>query len=192
MSNQPSIYFQLTNWLKTKLLGENPEISSSSPDVISLSKNRYLLTQEQRDLLIQEFSNLQKQNIVLQQSLREQQTKATANSEDLFLELLEVTDALESLLNYLENNPEPSPEIFHRLPRSVGAVHRKFLSVLSKRQVVPIELQTNQPDFNLCRVVDREIRNDVEEQTITKIVRQGFIMGEKVLRPTEIITSKSE
>ncbi|MBD2251432.1 nucleotide exchange factor GrpE [Nostoc parmelioides] len=192
MSDSPSIYLQVTNWLKSTFLGIKPEIPTSSPDVATFIENRYLLTQAQRDWLIQEFSSLQKQNTSLQQSLREQQTQTTANTEDLFLELLEVTDALEALLNYLENNPDPSPEFFQRLPKSVGAVHRKFLSVLSKRQVLPIELQSDQPDFNFCRVVDREIRDDVEDQTITKIVRQGFLIGEKVLRPTEIITSKSE
>lgn len=49
----------------------------------------------------------------------------------------------------------------------MGAVHRKFLSVLAKRQVLPIELQGTQPDFNLCRVVDREVRADLPEQTIS-------------------------
>ncbi|BCL33637.1 nucleotide exchange factor GrpE [Nostoc sp. MS1] len=192
MSESPSIYLQFTHWLKTKLPGNKPDISSSPQDVPTFIANRYFLTQEQRDWLIQEFSDLQKQNTTLEQSLREQQTQAAANTEDLLLELLEVTDALEALLNYLENNPDPSPEFIQRLPRSVGAVYRKFISVLSKRQVTPIELQSNQPDFNFCRVVDREIRNDVEDQTITKIVRQGFLIGEKVLRPTEIITSKLE
>jgi len=192
VSESPSIYLQFTSWLKSKLLGIKPEIPPSPPDVPTFITNRYFLTQEQRDWLIEEFSSLQTQNTLLQESLKEQQTQATANTEDLLLELLEVTDALEALLNYLESNPEPSPEFIQHLPKSVSAVHRKFLTVLSKRQVTPIELQSDQPDFNFCRVVDREIRNDVEDQTIVKVVRQGFLIGEKVLRPTEIITSKSE
>lgn len=150
-----------------------------------------IISQEERDLLIQEFGNLQKEKVLLQQSLREQQTQTTANTEDLFLELLEIADALEALVEYLENNPNPSPEFLQRLPNSVGAVNRKFLSVLGKRQVLPIELQSTQPDFNLCRVVDRELRNDIVDQTITKIVRRGFSLKEKILRPTEVITSKS-
>ncbi|MDZ8051649.1 MAG: nucleotide exchange factor GrpE [Aulosira sp. ZfuVER01] len=149
-----------------------------------------ILSQENRDLLIREFSNLQKQNVSLQQTLREQQTQTAADTEDLFLELLEVADALETLLEYLEKNPELNQEFIQRLPRSVGAVQRKFLSILRKRQVLPIELQDTQPDFNLCRVVDREVRTDIEDQTITKIVRQGFRLREKILRPTEVITSK--
>lgn len=185
MSNSPSIYLQFTNWLQSKIFGIKPEVSSSS-------QNCYSLTQEQRELLLQEFSTFQKQNTLLQQCLREQQNQAAANSEDLFLALLEVNDALEALLNYLQQNPEPSPEFLHRLPKSLGAVHRKFLTVLGKHRVLPIELPGNQPDFNFCRVVDREIRNDLEAQTITKIVRSGFMIGDKVLRPIEVITSKLE
>ncbi|MBK1987028.1 nucleotide exchange factor GrpE [Sphaerospermopsis aphanizomenoides BCCUSP55] len=152
----------------------------------------YFINQELRDLLIQKLSNLEKENVVLQQSLREQQTKNTAETEDLFLELLEVADALEALLDYLENNPNPAPEFIERLPRSIGAVNRKFLSVLGKRQLTPIELTSTEPDFNLCRVIDREERTDVPDQTITKIVRRGFRWGEKILRPTEVITAKVE
>ena len=152
----------------------------------------YVLDQKLRDLLLQEFGTLKKQNVSFEQSLREQQTQAAAATEALFLELLEVGDALEAVLDYLADNPNPSPEFLQRLPSSIGAVHRKFLSVLGKRQVLPIELEGTQPDFNLCRVVDREVRTDIADQTITKILRRGFRWAEKLLRPTEVITSKSE
>lgn len=139
----------------------------------------YILTQDLRDLLVREISALKKQNVVLEQSAREQQTIVAAANEALFLELLEVGDALEALLGYLANNPNPSPEFTQRLPKSLGAVQRKFLNILKKRQVTSIDIEGTQPDFNLCRVVDREIRTDVAEQTITKVVRKGFYLGEK-------------
>ncbi len=72
---------------------------------------------------------------------------------DHILELLEVGDALEALLDYLTNNPNPSPKFIQRLPKSMGAVHRQLLGVLA-RQVLPVELEGTQPDSNLCRVVD--------------------------------------
>ncbi|TAF08709.1 MAG: nucleotide exchange factor GrpE [Nostocales cyanobacterium] len=151
----------------------------------------YFINQDLRDLLIQKIGSLEKENVILQQSLREKETQRTAETEDLFLELLEVADALEALLDYLESNPNPSPEFIKRLPRSVAAVNRKFISVLGKSQLIPIELQVGtEPDFNLCRVIDREDRSDVPDQTITKIVRRGFRWGEKILRPTEVITAK--
>jgi len=159
---------------------------------MSDTQQAYILSQESRDLLVQAISNFQKQNVSLQQSIREQKTQAAATTEDLFLELLEVTDALQSLLDYLENNPDPSSEFIQRLPRSVGAVNRKLLNVLEKRQVLPIELEEAQPDFSLCRVVDREVRADLPDKTITKVVRKGFHLGENILRPTEVIMSKLE
>ena len=152
----------------------------------------FILNLEERDRIKEELKTLYKERVLLQQSVREQQTQAASATEDLCLELLEVGDALEALLDYLTNNPNPSPEFLQRLPRSMGAVHRKFLSVLAKRQVLPIELVGTQPDFDLCRVVDREVRSDLPDQTITKVLRQGFHLGKKVLRPTEIITSKSD
>jgi molecular chaperone GrpE len=142
-----------------------------------------ILSQDQRELLIREFTELKKQNVLLQQSLRKQETETAANTEDFLLELLEFADTLEALLEHLEKNPEFNP-------KSIGRVRRKFLSVLGKRQVFPIELQDNQLDFNLCRVVEREVRTDLPDQTITKTVRQGFRFQDKILRPTEIITSK--
>jgi len=159
---------------------------------MSKTEQNYIINQEYRELLLQKFTSIQKQNVLLEQSLREQQTQSAASNEDLFLELLEVGDALETLLEYLESNSEPSPELLRRLPRNIGAVHRKLLNVLKKRQVSPIELEKTQPDFNLCRVVDCEIRTDVPEQTITKIVRREFRLGEETLRPVEVITSKLE
>ena len=61
-----------------------------------LSPN-YLISLELRELLVQKLGILQKDNVVLQQSLREQQTQTTAQTEDLFLELLEVANALREL-----------------------------------------------------------------------------------------------
>jgi molecular chaperone GrpE len=159
---------------------------------MSKTSHNYILSQEQRDKLVEKLETLEKEKVSLQQSLREQQTQSTATIEDLFLELLSVGDGLEALLDYLEKNPDLTPEFIQRLPRSIGAVHRKFLNVLKKRQVFPIELEGTQPDFNLCRVVEREIRTDLEDQTITKIVLGGFRCGEKILRPAEVITSITE
>ena len=152
----------------------------------------FKISSEQRDLISEELGKLKKENIQLQQTLREQKAKSTAESEDLFIELLEVADTLESFLSYLENNSNSTPEFIQRLPRSIGATYRKLLNVLAKRQVVPIELEGSQLDFNLCKVVDREVRTDLANQTITQTLRRGFRRSEKILRPAEVIVVKNE
>jgi len=159
---------------------------------VSEAKEQFQLNREERENLVRELGTLLKEKVSLKQSIREQNTQAIAANEELFLELIEVVDALDFLLDYMAENPDPSPEFIKRLPRSLQAIHKKFLAVLGKRQVQPLELAGTQPDFNICRVVDCEVRPDLEEQTVTKVVRRGFSLGEKLLRPIEVITSKTE
>ena len=148
------------------------------------------LNQEQRNKLQHELGTLLKEKMSFKQSLQQQGEKATAEKEELFLELLEVFDALEFFLNYIEENPDPNPKFLKRLPKSLGTIQKKLLNILERRQVQPIEFKDTKPDYSICQVVDREEREDLEEQTITKVVRHGFRVEEKILRSVEVITSK--
>ncbi|WP_219892214.1 nucleotide exchange factor GrpE [Chamaesiphon polymorphus] len=127
----------------------------------------------------------------LKQALRQQEQKFQAEKEQIFLELLEVFDTLEYPIDYLKNNPEVSPQFIKRLPKSLAAIQQKLSIALARQQVTPIALEDTTPDFSYCQVVGREDRTDLADQTITKIVRQGFRYGDKILRPVEIITAKN-
>ena len=155
--------------------------------------NNYKISEEDRNKLLSLIINLTKEEASLQQALRQQGENNRSEKEKIFLELLEVFDTLESLLNFLEDRPdEPDERVWKRLPKSLKSVQTKLLSILEKRQVLKIELSDHQPDFTICQVVEREIRPDLAEQTITKIVRQGFTIEDKLLRPIEVITSQQE
>ncbi|WP_228041649.1 nucleotide exchange factor GrpE [Planktothrix mougeotii] len=150
------------------------------------------LGSEIRDRIVNEIGTLLKQQVSLKQTLREQDSQNQSANEELFLELLEVVDALDFLMEYMVNNPDLSPQFIQRLPKSVGSIQKKLLNILGKREVKSIELEGNQLDFEVCKVVDREVRPDQSPQTITKVVRQGFRVNNKLLRPIEVITSKLE
>jgi molecular chaperone GrpE len=72
----------------------------------------------------------------------------------------------------------------------LGTIQSKLLTILERREVTLIDYQGDKPDFDFCQVIDTEIRDDLEEKTITQIVRKGFRVGENTLRPIEVITSK--
>jgi molecular chaperone GrpE len=154
--------------------------------------SQFVLTSQQRDELLETFGSLLKEKVILEQSIWEQKEQAKADNETLFLELLEIFDALESLINYLADNLEANSQNFKRLLKSLTATQKKLLIFLEKREVTLINFPDSQPDFRVCQVVDREIRNDLDEQTITQVIRQGFWLGDKVLRPLEVITSRLE
>ena len=145
---------------------------------------------EQRDLLQQELGDLLREKMLLKQSLQQQSKQTAAEREKLFLELLEVFDAIEFFLNYLAENPEPSPKFIKRLPKTIGTIQKKLLNILERRQVEPIELEDTKPDYSICQVVDCEERADLEEHTITKIIRPGFRIEDRILRSVEVITAK--
>ena len=150
----------------------------------------YQLNEVQKNQIQQELGTLLKEKMYLKQALKQHEEQTESEKEELFLELLEVFDAIEFFLNYLESNPEPSPKFFERLPKSIATIQKKLLGILEKRRVEQIELNGDKPDYNICQVVDREERENLEEQTITKVVRQGFKVESKILRPVEVITSK--
>ncbi|MDJ0736175.1 MAG: nucleotide exchange factor GrpE [Nostocaceae cyanobacterium] len=152
----------------------------------------FQLSAQQRQLLQQTISTLLKEKVVLQQAVREQQETAAAEAEELFLEILEILDSLEFLVKYLNNNSHSVPQSWSSLPKSLATLEKKLLGIMARRQVNCIDFQGTQPDFTMCRVVDKEVRNDMENQTITQVVRRGFRWGDKLLRPVEVIVSKTD
>jgi molecular chaperone GrpE len=153
------------------------------------------LTSQQRTEIVEAVSALMRDKFSLQQGLNQQQQIHNANNEELFLELLEVIDSLEILHNYM-NAQLDVPSNWASLPKGIGSVKKRLLSILEKRQVAPIDFdadfQQTKPDFSLCKVVGTEARDDLENQTITKIVKCGFSLDRKILRPVEVIVSRNK
>ncbi len=150
----------------------------------------YKISAEQRLIIQDELAALYQKRGILTQQIQEQKQQHQAQNEELFLEILEIFDSLEFLLNYLQDNPELTPEAIKRLPKSIQSIQKKLLLTLSKRKVKKIELTDEKPDFNFCQVIDQEIRDDIAEHSITKITRQGFDYDGKILRPVEVIVAK--
>jgi molecular chaperone GrpE len=153
-----------------------------------LSSDYFTISQAQQQQAIEQIGYLLKERLSLQQSLANQVAKDTANNEQLFLELLEIFDTLESLRDYLQHNPL-SERTIERLPKSLKTIQTKLLSTLARRQVERIEI-TNTSDFLQCQIVDTQIDAEVAIPTISKVVRQGFTISERLLRPVEVIISK--
>jgi molecular chaperone GrpE len=150
------------------------------------------LSDGQREHILQEIGSLLKVKFGLQQTIREQQQQASAESEELFLELIELFDALEFLRNYISENLESLHPSEQHLINFIATIENQLLKIFQNQEVKLIDFQDTHPDFRYCKVVDIEVRNDLENQTITKIIRQGFIIGNKILRPVEVIVSKIE
>ncbi|WP_017295096.1 nucleotide exchange factor GrpE [Geminocystis herdmanii] len=150
---------------------------------------------KQRDELLKEIEDLLKTKTKLQQTVKIQQQENEAKEEALYGELLDIFDSLEFLINYLDKNLQEenvNQKALKRLPKFTASMQEKLLTILSRRGVEKIDFNGDIPDFSICQVVDREEREDIPDRTVTKIVRQGFKIKEKILRYVEVITAKSK
>ena len=154
------------------------------------SEKLFEISSDQRHQVLDELKRLHKDCKTYQQFLIKEKENTRTNNEKLYLEILDVLDFVDSFLDYLQNNSDFNSKFIERLPKQLKIIQKKLFSIVEKRNVKQIELKDTQPDFNLCKVVDRKLNNDIEEQTITEIVKKGFSIEDRILRPVEVITSK--
>lgn len=151
----------------------------------------FVIDAELRDRLFQDISSLQKENAKLKQDIRNSKNDTETEKDAFFLELLEVIDALDNLTTSLENSIESLPDSHQRLPRAIGSIQRKLLATLQKREVYPIVIPEKEVvDINLCRIIESEHRDDLPERSLLKILKTGYMNGDKVLRSAEVIVTK--
>jgi molecular chaperone GrpE len=156
-----------------------------------MTEDMFFISKKLRDDIVATISNLQRANALLTQEKREQKFQVEVEFTELFLELLEVHDSLESLIGYLSEYPDANSKFAKRLIKSLDSLQRKLLKSLSKRGVSEITINQEQTlDYSIGKVVGREYRTDLPDKTVIKIVKKGFYFKDKVLRPVEVITSQ--
>jgi molecular chaperone GrpE len=149
-----------------------------------------VISKEQQQQTIDRVGLLLKEKLSLQQSLINKAAANVSNNEQLFLELLEIFDALESLIDYFKNNRQLTERAIERLPKSLSTIQTKLLATLAKQQVELIKVIDTEPDWQLYQIVDTQINPIVTAPVVTKVVRQGFKNGAQLLRPVEVIIDK--
>jgi molecular chaperone GrpE len=152
----------------------------------SNSKIYLAIDREQQQQTIDRVGLLLKERLNLQQSLAKQAAAATASNEQLFLELLEISDTLESLIDYFQTSDRLTERAIERLPKSLATIQSRLLATLSRRNVDKIALTDIATDSPLCQIIDAQINPQIATPTVTKVVRQGFTIGDRLLRPVEI------
>lgn len=149
------------------------------------------LAPSEHQAVIQGLQALYRERMQLMQALREQRTQAEVDQEAMCLELLEVLDQMDYMIEFLASQSESGPAFMKRLPRSFTAMRNKLFQVMEKRQVGPIQQQDegSVADFSLSRVVEQEVHPDKPAHTIVKVVKRGYRIGDRVLRPVEVVTT---
>jgi molecular chaperone GrpE len=94
---------------------------------------------------------------------------------------LEVLDDLERALQNRPQNGEGAV-----WSNGIELIYRKLLNMLENEGVKPMEIENDFFDPNLHEAVVSEDNNEYESGQIISVIRQGYMMGERVLRPAMV------
>jgi len=100
-------------------------------------------------------------------------------TEPLIVELLEIADELEMAVKAGRNSKSAE-----NLTQGVEMTLKKLKRIFENEQVSPIECVGKPFDPSKHNAVARIERDDVKECTVIEEVRKGYIMKEKVIRPS--------
>lgn len=100
-------------------------------------------------------------------------------TEPLIIELLEIVDELELAVKAGCNS-----ESAKSVTQGVEMTLKKLRKILENEKVYPIECVGKLFDPSKHNAVAKVERDDVEECTVIEEVRKGYIMKEKVIRPS--------
>lgn len=114
----------------------------------------------------------------------ERQSERRRAAEGLVTDLLPVLDDLERAINHAKETGEGG-----NLTDGVEAIQNKFLQILEKHNVVQIEALDEPFDAMLFQAVGTEEDPSVPEETVVKVFQQGYMMGDRVIRPAMVVTS---
>ena len=112
---------------------------------------------------------------------RERQQLQNNIAGNIIRKYLEILDDLERVLQN-----QPADDDGASWVEGIELVYRKFLSALEAEGVVPMEVAGQQFDPNLHEAISQEPSEDLESGQIIDVVRNGYLIGERVLRPATV------
>ena len=122
-----------------------------------------------------EFANFKKRTD------RERQQLQHSISGNIIRKYLEILDDLERALQN-----KPTDDEGASWAEGIELVYRKFLTALEAEGVVPMEVANQQFDPNLHEAISQEPNNDYESGQVIEVVRNGYMIGDRVLRPATV------
>jgi molecular chaperone GrpE len=102
----------------------------------------------------------------------------------VLMEFVSVADACERALGSFNESTDQSSLEHYR--EGVELLYKQMLETLTRIGVTPIETKGQKFDPHIHEALAREIRADLEENTITREVRRGYMFQNKLLRPAQV------
>lgn len=100
---------------------------------------------------------------------------------DVMRQYLDIVDDLERALQ-----TRPAEGEGASWAEGIELVYRKFLATLESEGVQPMQVEGQQFDPNWHEAISQEPNDEYESGQIIEVVRNGYLIGERVLRPATV------
>ncbi len=160
------------------------EVTESPDDIAMLrAENDALKLQlaEEKDSFLRaraDYINLKRRSEEERDTLKQYVTG------DLLLRFLPAVDNLERALNAAAQTND-----YEKLIGGINAVHKQITAFMEKEGVTAIVAINQTFDPNLHNAVLRDEESDQPENTIVEELQKGYLIGDRVLRPTLVKVS---
>lgn len=155
----------------------NSNESNADESQNNSNENEELLTKYQR--LAADFQNYKRRT-------EEEKSKTYSNATADFAEkIIPVLDNLERALHHKDEDGNDETIL-----SGIEMIYKSLQDVLKEKGVEEIICEGLTLDPNLHHAVNKVKRDDVEPETIIEVLQKGYILKDKVIRPSMVVVSE--
>lgn len=158
-----------------------PEDKSTQEQGIDELKEQLASEKDRLLRLSAEFENYKKRK------QRETDDFKKFANESIFRQLVTVVDNLERAIHSAEETAVADGKI---LLEGVKLTHKEMLKLFENFNVKHVDAKNQLFDPNFHQAVTQEETNEVDENTVTKVLQKGYTLHDRLLRPAMVIVSK--
>jgi molecular chaperone GrpE len=123
----------------------------------------------------------------LQRRLESEYAAAREETRSQFaLDMLVILDDLERALDHAREG-----EDYGGLVEGIALVREKFLAILARYGIRPIEALNAPFDHNSHDAIAHEPAGDAAPGTVTAVAQTGYMIGDKLLRPARVVVARA-
>lgn len=106
----------------------------------------------------------------------------------VLIEFLPVLDACERALKSFDEG-QRAAEGLQQYEEGVQLLYKQLIETMSRVGVVPMEVEGKQFDPHMHEALSREENLELEDNTIVKELRRGYLFKDRLLRPAQVIVA---
>ncbi|MHC4712618.1 MAG: nucleotide exchange factor GrpE [Planctomycetota bacterium] len=160
---------------------------NGGPSIIIPGEGNIDAIRKQRDEYLETARRARADYVNLQRRMEQQFADCRRDAlAQMALDVLVVLDDLERAIDHVKEQRESAA-----LADGLNLVRDKFLATLDRYEIKRIEALGEPFDHNYHDAVAEQPTGEAEPGTVVAVVRTGYIMGGKLLRPARVVVARA-